>query len=647
MLHEVATGTRPSMSLSQLALLALAQHAPDENAPELSILEPHRARFSAAALSQALTRALTAPTSADDRLFELGRALSLSPLELLTVALSSSVESSFAIARAVAYLQAPLAGSRPMIGLLQRVFAFASEDDALDVLLTGSALESGLLSMQESTCALVERCLHVPAHVALALRGRVVAPPGSAFASGRDVPLATSVLESAARLARTLRERSGENLVIRSGDLREARSLAAAVAAELGLRPLLLPGELAEGLTPWLWLTHALPVFVRSLAPSERFRIPTLPGYSGASLLITGPDGAVEGERGTVLEYRVPVPQREERVALWGHSLGVGAEALAVELGHDHRHPAGRIAELGQLARQHAALAGRGAPVSADVHRAALDSDHVGLAALAEALPLQVPTSALVLQEAVRADLTLLLERCRRREQLYERVGEASQLRYSPGVRALFVGPSGTGKTLAASWLATQLGLPLYRVDLASILSKYIGETEKNLAHLLACAEHAEVVLLVDEADSLFGKRTEVKQSNDRFANSQTNYLLQRIESYRGVILLTSNSQQRFDGAFARRLDYIVEFPLPQADERRELWLRHLGAQHGLSAAELAQLAAWADLPGGHIRNVVLSASALTGNDETVGWNELTRALELELRKLGKQLPAPFTRKRA
>src|SRR5262249_53019123 len=157
----------------------------------------------------------------------------------------------------------------------------------------------------------------------------------------------------------------------------------------------------------------------------------------------------------------------------------------------------------------------------------------------------------------------------------------------SPGVRALFTGPSGTGKTLAAGWLATRLGLPLYRVDLASVTSKYIGETEKNLARLLARAERTEALLLFDEADSLFGKRTEVREANDRFANAQTNYLLQRMETFDGIALLTSNSRARFDAAFARRLDMVIEFPPPAVSERRALWEAHLGANHLLTLQEL------------------------------------------------------------
>lgn len=138
-----------------------------------------------------------------------------------------------------------------------------------------------------------------------------------------------------------------------------------------------------------------------------------------------------------------------------------------------------------------------------------------------------------MLTDNVEQELLQLVTRCQNRESLADKLGVTIQARYQTGVRALFLGTSGTGKTLAASWLATRLGMPLYRVDLASVISKYIGETEANLAKLLAKAEQSEIVLLFDEADALFGKRTDIKDANDRFANSQTNYLLQRIETYR------------------------------------------------------------------------------------------------------------------
>ncbi|HET6232743.1 MAG TPA: ATP-binding protein, partial [Longimicrobiaceae bacterium] len=227
------------------------------------------------------------------------------------------------------------------------------------------------------------------------------------------------------------------------------------------------------------------------------------------------------------------------------------------------------------------------------------------------------------------------------RDGLADGLGASAAARYRPGMRTLFVGPSGTGKTLAAGWLATRLGLPLYRVDLSSVTSKYIGETEKNLAQLLARAEQAEVVLLFDEADSLFGKRTDVKEANDRFANAQTNYLLQRIEAYDGIVVLTSNARGRFDGAFSRRLDMIVDFPMPGPQQRLELWRSHLGTAHALETADLNRLAATADLGGGHIRNAVLAAAAVARRDGTpIGWAHVEGSLAAEYRKLGKPMPA-------
>jgi SpoVK/Ycf46/Vps4 family AAA+-type ATPase len=268
-----------------------------------------------------------------------------------------------------------------------------------------------------------------------------------------------------------------------------------------------------------------------------------------------------------------------------------------------------------------------------------------GLGALAQPMNDAVDDDALVVPGTLREELAGLAARCRARETLTEALGPAARAPNHPGVRALFFGPSGTGKTLAASWLATLLGIPLYRVDLAAVTSKYIGETEKNLAQLIARAEHAEVALLFDEADSLFGKRTDVKDSNDRFANAQTNYLLQRIETFDGIAILTSNSRARFDSAFSRRLDAIVEFPLPGPEERRALWIAHLGAAHGLSTPELNELAATADLAGGHIRNAVLAAAASTHADgRAMAYGDIVRGLAAEYRKLGRQMPSGLAR---
>jgi SpoVK/Ycf46/Vps4 family AAA+-type ATPase len=364
-------------------------------------------------------------------------------------------------------------------------------------------------------------------------------------------------------------------------------------------------------------------------------------------MVVCGPDGSIEAPHDAAASWNLPVPCASARCALWASALGGRAPGgLADQLSTDHRHGTGRIAHLGRLARHHAAMAGRAAPNRQDVVAAALIDESSGLDALAQPLRVSVPDDALVAEAALRDDLEALMQRCRLRDDLTEKLGASSRTRYRPGVRALFIGPSGTGKTLAAGWMATRLGLPLYRVDLASITSKYIGETEKNLSQLLARAEQAEIILLFDEADSLFGKRTEVSDANDRFANAQTNYLLQRIETYDGIVLLTSNSQARFDEAFARRLDFVIEFPAPGPAERRALWESHLGP-HTLTSSELNRLAVLVDLSGGHTRNAVLAAAVRARHARReIEFADVLSGIEAEFRKLGRQVPVELNPKR-
>lgn len=263
----------------------------------------------------------------------------------------------------------------------------------------------------------------------------------------------------------------------------------------------------------------------------------------GPVLVLCGLDGGVGTDTSTILNWTLPIPNASERQSLWWQALGNhnATQSLAIELANLHRHGSGRIAQIGQLAQIEAH------PTGSIVATAAWSGAGLRLDALAQPLRNPIPDAALVVSPRLRQELQRLLQRCQARDRLVEGLGASATARYHPGVRALLFGPSGTSKTLAAGWLATQLGLPLYRVDLSAITSKYIGETEKNLAQLLARAEQAEVVLLFDEADSQFGKRTDVNDSSDRFANAQTNYLLQRIESFDGITLLTSNSRSSFD----------------------------------------------------------------------------------------------------
>jgi SpoVK/Ycf46/Vps4 family AAA+-type ATPase len=213
------------------------------------------------------------------------------------------------------------------------------------------------------------------------------------------------------------------------------------------------------------------------------------------------------------------------------------------------------------------------------------------------------------------------------------------------GVTALFAGESGTGKTLSAEVIARDLGLDLYVIDLSTVVDKYIGETEKNLDRIFAEADRVNGVLLFDEADALFGKRSEVQDARDRYANVEVAYLLQRMERFEGLAILTSNLRANLDEAFTRRLDAIVDFPMPEEEDRLRLWETHLrpGVPRG-DDLDLAFCAKAFRLSGGSIRNIALGAALLAAEaDGPVGMAELVRATEREYRKLGRLcLPDEF-----
>lgn len=587
-----------------------------------------------------LSEYLYQPHPADESLLALADALGLSLLETLVVALCCAVEEEALVGRALAYLQMPMGQSRPTLALIASAYGVTAPNGAhpIDMLVLGAAVSSGVLRLSGDTKPLPEQTVAVPPPIRLGLKGYDVPPPGAALGlrSHEIVPLPPSLVEAASRFAASLDR--GQALVIRTGMAAEGRTAAAVAAGAIGLRAVFIPVEGARELGAWLRLRGLVPVFSAQLAPGERLAIPEIPHYDGPLLVVCGPDGSIETAAGTAVNWTLPVPPREEREVLWQAALG--NDELAAEMARHHRHSSGRIAQLGQLAAQQCRMRGGKYPVMNDVTQASRRGEGIGLDLLAQPVRDDVPDEALVIPPNLRTDLEHLLARCRVRDGLTENLGISAATRYVPGVRALFVGPSGTGKTLAAAWLATRLGLPLYRVDLASVTSKYIGETEKNLAQLLALAEQSEVVLLFDEADSMFAKRTDVKEANDRFANAQTNYLLQRIETYSGITLLTSNSRARFDAAFTRRLDLVIEFPLPGPEERRLLWQAHLGEGHALTGKELNRLAATVDLGGGGIRNAVLAAAVYaSGAGRQVEFDDLVEGLAMEYRKLGKQLP--------
>jgi SpoVK/Ycf46/Vps4 family AAA+-type ATPase len=224
------------------------------------------------------------------------------------------------------------------------------------------------------------------------------------------------------------------------------------------------------------------------------------------------------------------------------------------------------------------------------------------------------------------------------RAKVYEEWGFGAKLNRGRGINALFAGQSGTGKTLAAEILANHLDLSLHRIDLSGVVSKYIGETEKNLDRIFTTAETANAILFFDEADALFGKRSEVRDSHDRYANIEISYLLQKMEQYEGIAILATNLRQNLDEAFLRRLQIVVEFPFPNEAQRRQIWEQLFPAETPRAAdIDFDHLAQRFRLAGGNIKNIVLGSAFLAAaNAGPIDMRHLLQGARGEYQKLGK-----------
>ncbi|MGA7206343.1 MAG: ATP-binding protein, partial [Specibacter sp.] len=316
-------------------------------------------------------------------------------------------------------------------------------------------------------------------------------------------------------------------------------------------------------------------------------------------------------------------PAAQEQRRAWESALGAGSGKKAALL-------AGRFdLDLDDIA----ASVGR-AGAGGDVWAAALETARPALDQLAQRVDSKAALSDLKLPALQAEQLRRIAGQVRRRSTVLDDFGFAGRLNRGTGLGVLFAGESGTGKTMAAEALARDLDMMLYRIDLSAVVSKYIGETEKNLRKLFDAAEGGGAVLFFDEADALFGKRSEVRDSHDRYANIEVSYLLQRMESFRGLAILATNRRDSLDAAFLRRLRFVVTFPFPATAERRAIWSAVFPAAtpvDGLSTERLARL----NLTGGSIHNVALNAAYLAANDGgTVTMELLLAAARDEFRKL-------------
>ncbi len=241
----------------------------------------------------------------------------------------------------------------------------------------------------------------------------------------------------------------------------------------------------------------------------------------------------------------------------------------------------------------------------------------------------------LILPQKQKEELQMLIVHYEQREKVFQEWGYEKFFQ-AQGISVLFAGASGTGKTLTASILADVLNLELYKIDLSKLVSKYIGETEKHLALLFKKAKEENLMLFFDEADSIFGKRSEVQNAHDRYANIEVSYLLQKIEEYDGIVILASNFKENIDEAFLRRLRFVIDFPTPNAEQRKELWQKLLPLEHLEESIDFTQVAQTFKLSGANIRNIALaSAFFAAGEESKISMTHLMKALQNELDKVG------------
>jgi hypothetical protein len=439
------------------------------------------------------------------------------------------------------------------------------------------------------------------------------------LAAGGDLPLLACGADAADLLAWSL---GRAVLVVDARDVTDGESLASA-----GLHAALDGAVLA--------LEIAGPV-----SPEDRDKVRAAIDLAGEGegVLLCAPrrEDVVSLDGLPAMIVEVPPPSLAERHELWASYAGEGAAAVD-GVAANFRLSMRQIDQAARVAQLSAAERGEGLPQPADFERGAREASRTRLGELAALLTERRGWETLVLPEAQREQLRSVSSHLRHRDMVLLEWGY-EQAAASHGIKVLFAGPSGTGKTMAAQVIATDLGLDVFRVDLATVVSKYIGETERNLDRIFGAAEGSNAILFFDEADALFGKRSEVKDAHDRYANIEVSYLLQRMEIYPGAVVLATNYRQNIDEAFLRRLDFAIDFPFPEAADRVRIWRRLLPDAAPVGPdVDVEALAERFELSGGAIRNCSLSAAFMAADDGgRIEMRHLVRAVAAEYRKNGR-----------
>jgi len=578
--------------------------------------------------------------------------------------------------RIFAYLQDDVTRRRPSVNLVLEILC-PSLADKLDARgrfdASAPLVRHGLVELFEDPAnpqpTLLGRYLRLDPRVAAFLLDSDALPAELAHfvtvrhCAGDPRPGASAVEAARERIAARYDPREGlcVNVVGPRGGGKKAWAQALCAALDLDLLVVRVPGLLGGG-TPAEWLRRLRTICreallqraavywedIDALGEDEHGALITaLLGEERRGLALLGSARPwLPAERVPELPFtrvELPIAGYAERVALWHGELADELPREVVpelaEIATKFRFSAGQIRAAAAGARARARWRPGGAvDIVDDLYAACRAQSSRRLGELARAIQPRYRWSDIVLSPDSRGQLQEICERVRLRGRVLEEWGFDAKLSLGKGLNALFSGPSGTGKTMAAEILAHELGLDLYKIDLSGMVSKYIGETEKNLARIFAEAEMTNAILFFDEADSLFGKRTEVKDAHDRYANIETSYLLQRMEEYEGLTILATNLRKNLDDAFLRRMGFVVMFTLPEEEERLDIWRRVWPRETPLDPAlDLPFMARQFKLSGANIKNIAIAAAFLAAaQDAPVGMVHLMKSTRRELQKLGR-----------
>jgi hypothetical protein len=529
--------------------------------------------------------------------------------------------------------------------LLARLGAGGRPTPSLAVSLAGQSLPSGVLAFAPPAPLVALRLIEIEASLPLAVAPMRLAPRVRDFLLGLDrlddearflaplprVPLSQS-LQAAARAAAAALSKTPVVALIGppgAGGL----AVAAEAAARAGFVPVrvagsALPAEAAARASTLSLATReaALSRLAFVVSPDadggdEQWRA-VLERPCGTLLVVTEREAGLPAIASII---RLPAPDLAARAAMWRAAVPRLQQAAARRLAAQFSLPPETIARIAAAAKGEHAL-----------WRRACEEAAPALASLGQRIVPRATWNDLVLSDEALASLRAVADAVRVRETVDGTWGFVHDGGRGEGIALLLSGPSGTGKTLAAEVLAGTLGLDLFRIDLSGVVSKWIGETEKNLRRVFDAAEAGGAVLFFDEADALFGKRSEVKDSHDRYANVEVDYLLQRMEAYRGLSILATNLRGNLDPAFLRRIRFAIDLGFPDEAARRAIWERHIPAKAPRGALDLDALARL-ELAGGAIRTVALNGAALAAaSGEAIETRHMLAAARRELGKLGR-----------